>query len=81
MMGNMAVVPVIGTSLNTYLPIALAIVVLMTLFNLFSKISDLLHLRRFQFYSTDDSAQIEEGMELLKTGMNVICYYLFADLL
>ena len=67
-MGDMSVVPILGTSFSTYLPIALAIIVLATVFNLFSKISALIHVRRFQFTENRDISQMEEGAELLRQG-------------
>ncbi|KAL6048462.1 LMBR1 domain-containing protein 2, variant 4 [Balamuthia mandrillaris] len=66
LMGDMAVVPFIGGSFNTYVPIALIFIVLFTLFNLFSRIANLLHVARFQFADSSNQEQIDEGGEILR---------------
>eukprot|EP01088_Endostelium_zonatum_P022373 TRINITY_DN955_c0_g1_i1.p1 TRINITY_DN955_c0_g1~~TRINITY_DN955_c0_g1_i1.p1 ORF type:complete len:579 (+),score=58.12 TRINITY_DN955_c0_g1_i1:169-1905(+) len=66
LMGDMSKVPVLGASFNTYLPLALGIIVLATAFNLYSRIATVLHLRRFHFDTNWNDAQIDEGADLLR---------------
>jgi len=66
LMGDMAQVPILGTSFNTYLPLALGVIVLATAFNLYSRIASVLHLRKFHFDANWNDAQIDEGADLLR---------------
>lgn len=66
LMGNMAVVPILGGTFNTYVPIMLAVVVLFTLFNLYSRIASLLRIKRFQFSESMNDETVEEGGEILR---------------
>jgi hypothetical protein len=70
LMGNMAVVPILGGTFNTYVPILLAVVVLFTLFNLYSRMAALLRIKRFQFSENINDEQVEEGSEILRRERN-----------
>lgn len=64
-MGDMDV-NAISTTFQTFFPVLLLPIILMTLFDIYSKVLNLLRIKRFQFNDDFDHSLIKDGKQLLK---------------
>ncbi|KAL4493159.1 hypothetical protein ABPG72_003244 [Tetrahymena utriculariae] len=65
-LGNINIVPVLGSDFTNFFPSLLVLFCLFNLFDLYGKVLSLFGLESFQFTDTYNSSLIEEGQDLIK---------------